>query len=69
MTILVDVPSNTPIPDATNTPVDPTEAFKNTVSDVTEALPFIISPIPYEPETVLLHLEDLKQELIDAAAT
>ena len=27
MIIIFSVPSNTPIPDATNTPVDPTEAF------------------------------------------
>ena len=28
-TILVAVPRNNPIPDATNTPVEPTESFKN----------------------------------------
>ena len=69
MTILVAVPRNTPITDVTNTPVEATEAFKTIVSNITEALPFLIAPISYEPETVLLHLEYLKQELIDAATT
>ena len=35
----------------------------------TESLLFLIASISYEPKTVLLHLEDLKQELLDAAAT
>ena len=34
-----------------------------------ESLPFIIAPMSYEPETVLLQLEDFKQDIIDAAAT
>ena len=67
--ILVSVPRNTPIPDPTNTPVEPTEVFKTIVYNITEALLFLIAPISYEPETVLLHLEDLKQELSDATAT
>ena len=41
MTLLVAVPSNTPIPDATNTPVDPTEAFKDI--SLTSLMPFRIS--------------------------
>ena len=56
MTILVDVPINTPILDANNTPVDPIEALKTTVSNITEALPFLIAPIYYEPKTMLLQL-------------
>ena len=32
-------------------------------------LPFPIAPISYEPETVILQLEYLKQELINYAAT
>ena len=69
MTILVVIHDNTRIPEYTNTPVEPAEAFKTIVSDITEALPFLIAPISYEPKTVLLHLEYLKQELIDASAT
>ena len=57
MTILVAVPRNTPITDVTNTPVEATEVFKTIVSNITEALPFLTTPISYEPETVLLHLE------------
>ena len=60
-TILSDVSSKTPISDATNTPVEPTGEFKTIVSDRTEALFFLISPIYYEPQNVLLILEDLKQ--------
>ena len=55
-TVLVYVPSNTPIPYATNPPIEPTEEFKTIVSDITDALPCIISLISNEPETVLLHL-------------
>ena len=42
MTILYDVPRNTPIPDANNTSVEPTEVLKSIVSDITEALPFLV---------------------------
>ena len=59
------LPRNTPIPDATNTSVYPTGAFQNTVSNITETLSVLIEPIYFEPGTVLLHLKDLKQELID----
>ena len=68
-TLLVAVPSKTSNPDDTNTPVDPTEAFKNIFSDITESLPFLISTISYEPRTMFLQLEDVKQGLIIAAAT
>ena len=47
-TILVAVSRKTPITDTTNTPVDPTEALKTTVSDITEDLLFLIAPISYE---------------------
>ena len=53
---------NNPIPEANNNPVDPTEVFKTIVYDIIEAIPFLISSIPYEPKTVLLQLEDIKQE-------
>ena len=69
MTIIVAITINTPIPDATNTPVDTTEAFKTIVSDITDTLPYLIAPFSYEPKTVLIQLEDLKKELIDTAAT
>ena len=68
-TILVAVPSNNPTPDVNNTPVDPTEALKTTVSDINEDLPLLIALIPYEPKTVILQLEDLRQYIINAAAT
>ena len=56
-TIIVAFPTKTPIPDATNTPVDPNEYFKTIVSDITEALQFIISPISYGPAVLLQGLE------------
>ena len=68
-TTLVDVTINNPIYDATNTSVEPTEVFKITVSNIYEAVPFIIALIYYETETVILQLEDLNQELINYAAT
>ena len=58
-----EVPRNTPIPVATNNSVDPTEALKTVIKNTIEAIPFLIAPISYEPETVLLQLEYLKQEL------
>ena len=58
-TILVDVPRKILILDYTKTTVDPTEAFKTIVSDITKALLFIISPISYETDNMILHLEDL----------
>ena len=60
-TILFSVPSKNPIPVSKNTPVDPTEAIKTIVSKITEPFLFIIAPISYKPETVLLHLEELNQ--------
>ena len=42
--------------------------FKTIIYDITEAFFLLISPIYYEPKTVLLHLEDTKQELIYTAA-
>ena len=35
ITILADVLSSIPIPDATNSPVEPTESFKTIISDIT----------------------------------
>ena len=68
-TVLVYVPSNTPIPYATNPPIEPTEEFKTIVSYITESFPFPIAPILYEPKTFLLQLEYLKQDLIGDAST
>ena len=53
-TILGAVPSNTPILDATNTAVEPTEDFNTIVSNTIESLPFISDTISYEPKTLLL---------------
>ena len=69
ITVLFSFPSNTPIPDATITLVDPTEEFKKIVSDITEALLFLVAPFSYEPETVILQMEYLNQELTNATAT
>ena len=49
-------------PLAANTSVDPTEAFKTVVKDIIEGNPFLVSPICYESETLLLHMDELKQE-------
>ena len=51
--ILVAVPGNARIPDATKTSVEPTEVFKTIVSNITKDLLIIIAPISYDPETVL----------------
>ena len=67
-TILDTVPSNKILPDSTNYPVDPTKGFKTIVSYIIESLPLLISPIYYEPKTVLLQRGDIKQELINASA-
>ena len=68
-TIRVSVPRNTPIPDANNNAVEPTELFKAIVSDITEALPFLTEPISHETKTVILNTGYLKQQILDAAAT
>ena len=44
-TILGAVPSNTPILDANNTTVEPTEEFNSIVYNTTESLLFITTPI------------------------
>ena len=59
---------NNPTPDATNTSVDPTEKFKTSVNDIIEVIPFLIANMPYEPETMLLQTEELRQEINNAAA-
>ena len=58
-TILSSVPRNTPIPDATNTPVDPTESFKTIIYDITKVLTFLIAHISYEPQIILFQLGDI----------
>ena len=45
--ILVAVPSNTPIPDAKNRLADPTEELKTNISDITDALPYLIASISH----------------------
>ena len=68
LSIYDSVPIRTPTPITTNTFVDPNEKLKTVTNGIIEAIPSLISPIYYEPETVLLQLEELKQELIYAAA-
>ena len=60
--------SNTPIPVSANTSVETTETFKSVVIYIIESTPLLISPMFYENETVLVHKEDIKKELNDAAA-
>ena len=43
------VPRNTPTHVYTNTSVDPTEEFKNSINDIIEAITFLTDPISYEP--------------------
>ena len=43
-----------PVP--TNTQIEPTEAFSNSVKDIIEAITFLAAFMFYEPETVLLQL-------------
>ena len=63
MIILVAFPGNTTIPDANSTSVDPTEVFKTIFYNIPESLPFLIVPIYYEPQAMLIHLEDLSRSL------
>ena len=58
-----DVCSTAPYHVYVNTPIEPTEAFKNTVKDIIEAISYITASMSYEPETVLLQLAELWQEL------
>ena len=61
-------PRKNPTPDATNNLVDPTESFKTSVNDIIEAIIFLIATMPYETETMLIHTEELRQEINNAAA-
>ena len=71
LTTIIDisstVPSNTVPPVATNTSVDPTEAFKLIFNDIIEAIPLLIETISYEPETLPLQLEKFNHKLNYAA--
>ena len=60
-------PRNTPTPETTKISVEPTESFRTILRDITKVLPFLISTIYYKPETLILHMEDLNQELINTA--
>ena len=62
------VPSNTPTPAVTNTLFETTEFFKTVVNYSIEDIPFLFANMYYEPETVPPHLEEIIQELNDAAA-
>ena len=54
-----NVPRNTPILVPINTQIEPTEAFKKSVKDTIEAIPYFTSSMSYYPKTVLLQLEQL----------
>ena len=69
MIILFDFPSSTQIPGSTNNPFDPDEVFKTIFNYITGTLLFIIVPISYKTKTVLLQMEDLKQERTKYDAT
>ena len=68
-TILVSFPNNIPIPDTTNSPVEPIKEFKTTVPNNTDTLFYLISLIYHEPETMIIQLEVIKKEMIGAADT
>ena len=53
----------------TNTPVDTTDEFKIVVNNIIEIINYLTAPICYEPETVLLQAEELRQELKGADLT
>ena len=55
-----DVPRNNQTPVTTNTLVDPTEAFKTVINDIIELITLLAAPMFYEPETVLLQMEELR---------
>ena len=65
LTSVVHINTTTPV--VTNTLVDPPEAFKSVVNKIIESIPFLADPVPYKPETVLLHMEELRQEINYAA--
>ena len=58
-TDLADAAFNNPMP--TNTQIEPTEAFSNSVKDVIDAITFLAAFISYKPEMVLLQLVELRQ--------
>ena len=60
LTLTSTVPGNTPTPMPTNTSIYPTEYFKTAVNDIIEAITFLTAPISYEPETVILHIVELR---------
>ena len=63
LTCPFDVPSNTPNPVPNNTPIEPTEEFKNPAKNIIEVIPYLTSSMSNEPEMVLLQLAELRQEL------
>ena len=53
------VPSNTTTPVPINTPIKTTEAFKNAVNNIIEAITYLTASLSYGPKTVLLQLAEL----------
>ena len=52
--------TSTPVP--TNTPIDPTKVFKNTVNKIVKDVPYLTASMYYQPEMVPLELAELHQE-------
>ena len=62
-----NAPSKTPVP--INKPILQTEAFKNFVKDISNAIPYLTASMSYKPEKVILQLVYLRQELKVSAST
>ena len=63
------VSTNTTTPVPNNTPIEPVEAFKNSVNEIIEDILYISAYISYELKTVLLQLAELRKELKVATST
>ena len=50
------------------TPLGPIEELKTPFNEIIEAIPLITYPMYYETKIVLLQIEELRQELKDAAS-
>ena len=54
----------TPTPVTANTfpkALDPTDKFKTFFNKIIESIPLFTAPMSYEPKTVILKLEELRQ--------
>ena len=64
----LDVRSTVSDPVPINTPIEPTEVFKNTVNDIIEAIPYLADSMFYRTKALLLLMVELHQELKVAAS-